>query len=393
MGEKEDIDNIKEPKAEEQISKKKILIGAIIGVGIITLLIIVSSIVMNNFKNQKKPKKLEEHISERKKITDSKNTSYEGKNIFDKNNKNNKNNNNNHNSINSKKTIKEEQKKLTPEINEQLKLLQEQLLQEELSARKSTISFDEVQQNNTSNNNTIPTTNVNGITTPNFGQEDQNKIKEKKDFFNGKGEETSSIYNPYQLVKPVTKYQVNAGSIIPGIFITGVKSTLPGRMIGQVRTNVYDTTTGQFLLIPKGAKIIGMYDSNITFGQNRVMIVWERIIFPSGKSIQLNRFSGTDLSGYAGVTGKVNNHFGKLLTSVVLSSILGSATAITTNNDDNDDNNWRTAAGEGAGEQMINIGSKYADKLLNVAPEITISPGEKFNILVNSDLILEPVEE
>lgn len=134
---------------------------------------------------------------------------------------------------------------------------------------------------------------------------------------------------------------------------------------------------------------MGMYDSNVTFGQDRVMIIWERIIFPSGKSIELDRFVGTDLSGYAGVTGKVNNHYEKLLTSVVLSSIIGAGTAIV---DDDDDNDWKSEAGHGAGEQIINIGTKFADKVMNIAPEITIAPGQKFNIIVNSDMLLEPIE-
>ena len=163
-------------------------------------------------------------------------------------------------------------------------------------------------------------------------------------------------------------------------------------MIGQVREDVYDSVTGNYVLIPKGAKLLGVYDSNVTFGQDRVMIIWERIIFPSGKSIQLNRFVGTDLSGYAGVTGKVNNHYAKLLTSVVLSSLIGAGTAIVTNNDNDKNNDWKYAAGQGAGEQIINIGNKFAERVINIAPEITIAPGQKFNIIVSSDMVLEPVK-
>ena len=290
--------------------------------------------------------------------------------------------------------------KLEENFDEALRNYYEQLLQEELAARRSVIQFEntEQQQNKNSNNNSFiganTNTNISGMAgLGNMLQQDQNKIKEKKEFLNGVNEEQITIYNPYEIISPLSEYQINAGSIIPGIFITGVKSTLPGRMIGQVRENVYDSVTGNHLLIPKGARLLGMYDSNVTFGQNRIMIIWERILFPNGNSIQLDRFAGTDLSGYAGVTGKVNNHYGKLLTSVVLSSIIGAGTAIVTNDDDDNDKDWQQAAGEGAGEQIINIGTKFAEKVMNISPEITISTGQKFNIIVNSDMILQPLNK
>lgn len=381
-----------EPKSENKVNKKKVTIVG--GILLITLIIciIISSIISSKLKGNSSSKNNEQKqetvsTNTRKKITE--NMGYEGQKsdflVQDK--EKNK-------DIEQKKVTKEikPQIQIEEKLDESLKAYYEQLLQEELAARKSVIQFDDVEQTGT-NTSFIPTTNTNA-NMPNFGnvlpqEADQNKIKEKKEFLKGVNEDKVTIYNPYEVISPLSEYQVNAGSIIPGIFITGVKSTLPGRMIGQVRENVYDSTTGNHLLIPKGARLLGMYDSNVTFGQDRIMIIWERIIFPSGKSIQLDRFAGTDLSGYAGVTGKVNNHYGKLLTSVVLSSIIGAGTAIVDN--DNDDDDWKQAAGEGAGEQIINIGTKFAEKVMNISPEITIATGQKFNIIVNSDMVLEPI--
>lgn len=383
-----------EPKSETKIDKKKIAIAGAGLAGILIIFVFLSSIVNSKVKKMTAPKQeaqQEVASTSRKKITD--NAGYEGqKSTYliekEKNNTTVENQNNN-----QTKEIKAENN--FKQIDENLQAYYEQLLQEELAARKSVIKFDDPEQT-TTNNSFIPSTNsnTNSIIPSNFGniipQEDQNKIKEKKEFLRGTNEDKLSIYNQHEIVDPLSQYQVNAGNIIPGVFITGVKSTLPGRMVGQVRENVYDSVTGNYLLIPKGARIMGMYDSNVTFGQDRVMIIWERIIFPSGKSIELDRFVGTDLSGYAGVTGKVNNHYGKLLTSVVLSSIIGAGTAIV--DDDDDDDDWKSEAGRGAGEQIINIGTKFADKVMNIAPEITIAPGQKFNIIVNSDMLLEPIE-
>lgn len=388
----ENIENY-EPESENKINKKKI---SLVGLGLILVLfifVIISSIVSTKLKKISNPKseQKQETVSasnSRKKIIDNK--GYEGeKSQFlvqnKEKSKNTFNNSNNVKEIKSKVQIEEK-------LDESLKAYYEQLLQEELSARKSVIQFDDPEQRQQTNAGFIPGTTTN-TSMPNLGnilpqEADQNKIKEKKEFLKGVNEDKISIYNPYEVISPLSEYQVNAGSIIPGIFITGVKSTLPGRMIGQVRENVYDSTTGNHLLIPKGARLLGIYDSNVTFGQDRIMIIWERIIFPNGKSIQLDRYAGTDLSGYAGVTGKVNNHYGKLLTSVVLSSLIGAGTAIVENDNDDD---WKRSAGEGAGEQIINIGTKFAEKIMNISPEITIATGQKFNIIVNSDMVLEPV--
>lgn len=389
----EDMENY-EPKSENKINKKKI---TIVGLGLLVILfifVLISSLVSSKLKEISNPKteQTQEAIAatnSRKKITE--NIGYAGeKSQFLVQNK--EKTTNTTDTSNNIKEIKP-QIQIEEKLDESLKAYYEQLLQEELSARKSVIQFDDVEKTGGTNTSFIPGGNTN-TSIPNFGnilpqEADQNKIKEKKEFLKGVNEDKVTIYNPYEVISPISEYQVNAGSIIPGIFITGVKSTLPGRMIGQVRENVFDSMSGNHLLIPKGARLLGMYDSNVTFGQDRVMIIWERIIFPSGKSIQLDRFAGTDLSGYAGVTGKVNNHYGKLLTSVVLSSIIGAGTAIVDNDNDADD--WKQAAGEGAGEQIINIGTKFAEKVMNISPEITIATGQKFNIIVNSDMILEPI--
>lgn len=162
-------------------------------------------------------------------------------------------------------------------------------------------------------------------------------------------------------------------------------------MKGIVREDVYDTVTGNHLLIPKGTTLIGTYDSNVTFGQNRALVIWQRLIFPNGKTVLLDNMGGVDLSGYAGLKDKVNNHNLELFKAVVLSSILGAGTAIVSDEDD-DDNDWKAEAGRGAGEQIITIGNRLADKLLALQPTIEIRPGQRLNIMLHSDLILTPYE-
>lgn len=273
-----------------------------------------------------------------------------------------------------------------------------QLIQQEQEARTSKMNFSlNLQQGkqNQNINSGIGNT-VNSIQNPLIGNLVQNEYKEqngqadKKAFLNSQS--NTKFYNSYMEMEAIAPYEVKAGSIIPGIIYTGINSELPGNIIGLVRENVYDTVTGSTLLIPQGTKIMGKYDSSVTFGQERVLIVWDRLIFPNGKSIGLDNMPGVDLSGYAGMKDKVNNHYFKLLQAVVLSSFLGAGEAIITRDEYGKDD-WRYEAGKGGGEVIIDFGNKMADKILNQQPTLEIRPAQKFNIMVVSDLILSPYEK
>lgn len=271
------------------------------------------------------------------------------------------------------------EKKINPLLNEYYSTL----YQEELNARKSEISFYKKDSSIT------PSEVLGGKTSQDTGiiiDDDLNKQKDKRNFF--KNEEKRKIYNSGRELYSISPYEVKAGTYIPGVLISGINSDLPGNIKGQVREDVYDTVTGNHLLIPKGTTLIGTYDSGVTFGQNRALVVWQRLIFPNGKTMLLDNMGGVDLSGYAGFKDRVDNHNLELFKAVILSSILGAGTAIVSD----DDNDWKGEAGRGAGEQVIMIGNRLADKLLALQPTITIRPGYRFNIMTHSDLILTPYE-
>ena len=168
-----------------------------------------------------------------------------------------------------------------------------------------------------------------------------------------------------------------------------VNSDNPGSILAITRETVYDSLTGTIKLIPMGTKLYGQYSSEVAFGKERVQIVFNRMTLPNGKSINLGSMIGSDLEGQSGLKDKVDTHMTKVVASVVMSAILGAGTAITTDNNSNNDNDWRYAAGQGAGEQMINVGNKYAEKVLNVQPTLTIRSGYRANIIIDKDIILE----
>lgn len=275
------------------------------------------------------------------------------------------------------------------EEKEYLRAYYERLIQEEQDARTSSMSFKTMTSNNqNSSNSSLGGTETQiGNTGVNFAQEDQNKQAEKKAFL--QAAEAAHYYNKHSLIDKISPYEIKAGNIIPGVMITATISDLPGYMLGQVRENIYDTVTGSILLIPKGTRIIGKYDSTVSFGQERILVVWQRLIFPNGKSLGLDNMPGTDMSGLAGFKDKVNNHFFKLLQAVVLSSFVGAGEAIITRDEYGEDD-WRYEAGRGGGEVALEFGNKIADRVLAQQPTIEIPMGYRFNIIVNSDLILEP---
>jgi type IV secretion system protein VirB10 len=184
---------------------------------------------------------------------------------------------------------------------------------------------------------------------------------------------------------------VQAGSVIPAALITGLRSDLPGEITAQVTANVYDSPTGKILLIPQGAKLIGQYDAQISFGQSRALLVWNRLIMPDGHSMVLERQPGTDTEGYAGLEDEVDNHWGSLFEAAVLSTVLSVGTAAGTNNGSSA-TSLAQALQQGASQSLNQTGEQVVSRSLSVQPTITIRPGFPVNVLVTHDLVLEPYQ-
>ncbi|MEJ1967030.1 MAG: TrbI/VirB10 family protein [Rhizomicrobium sp.] len=180
---------------------------------------------------------------------------------------------------------------------------------------------------------------------------------------------------------------VLAGSVIPAALITSLRSDLPGEITAQVTQDVFDTPTGRILLIPQGAKLVGQYDAQITFGQSRALLVWNRLILPNGKSIVLERQPGTDKEGYAGLEDEVDNHWGTLFEAAILSTVLSVGSEAGTSDSEN---NLAQAIRQGASQSLNQTGEQIVGRSLNIQPTITIRPGFPVNVLVTHDLVLEP---
>lgn len=214
---------------------------------------------------------------------------------------------------------------------------------------------------------------------------DPNFQDSKKDFL--KGSLASGDYLQSSKQAAISPYEVKAGTVIPAALITGVNSDLPGSVTAQVRENVYDTVTGNHLLIPQGTRLIGEYDSKISFGQDRALVVWKRLIFPDGDSLNLDKMQGVDVAGYAGFHDKVNYHYLRIYGNALLLSLVGGGYEIL--NQDSDTESYEDTLAASIGQQLAQVASEMLRKNLNIQPTIIIRPGYKFNVLVMKDIILE----
>ncbi|MBF0478411.1 MAG: TrbI/VirB10 family protein [Candidatus Omnitrophica bacterium] len=217
---------------------------------------------------------------------------------------------------------------------------------------------------------------------------DQVTDNRQENFLKGSGE--IGEYLPYLKQKPLSEYELKAGAVIPIAMITGINSDLPGDITALVTENVYDTVTGQYLLIPQGCRLVGTYDSQLSYGQNRVLVVWLRLQFPNGSTINLDRMQGVDVSGYAGLKDKANNHYLRIYGSALLMSMVGTSYAILEprrkNGSVSDD-----AAGK-VGQQLGDVFTQQTQKNLDIRPTVEIRPGTKSKVMVMKDMILEPYE-
>jgi type IV secretion system protein TrbI len=196
--------------------------------------------------------------------------------------------------------------------------------------------------------------------------------------------------SPDRIEAPASSYVVQAGNIIPASLITGIRSDLPGQITAQVTESIFDSPSGRFLLIPQGTRLIGIYDSQIAFGQSRVLLVWTRLIMPNGRSIVLERQSGADTAGYAGLEDEVDNHWGALFKAALLSTLLGVGSELGAGSDTGNNADIIQALRRGSSDSLNQTGQKVVQRNLNIQPTLTIRPGFPVRVIVNRDLVLEP---
>jgi type IV secretion system protein VirB10 len=218
----------------------------------------------------------------------------------------------------------------------------------------------------------------------------QNRQDQKEAFVAKAGD--TAARNPGSLQLPASPYQVMAGTIIPAALVTGINSDLPGQVIANVSEAVYDTATGRHLLIPQGSRLIGRYDSQVAFGQRRVLLVWTRLILPDTSSVALDRLPGIDPAGYAGLEDGVDWHWDRILAGAALSTLLGVGAELAAPESRTDGDRIVIAGRESAQDTVNQVGQEITKRNMSIQPTLTIRPGFPMRVMVSKDLVLRPYQ-
>jgi type IV secretory pathway VirB10-like protein len=182
-------------------------------------------------------------------------------------------------------------------------------------------------------------------------------------------------------------YTVRAGTVIPGLLVTGVNSDLPGEVLGQTSRDVYDSRTESILLVPQGSRLIGTYD-NRSVGTGRLIVSWTRLILPDGRSMVLPRLAGTDAQGQAGLHDEVDHHYGRVYGAALLTSALTAGVQLSQPQQSSlyAAPSTRQVAAGALGQTMGDIALEGARRGLDIPPTIVVRPGQPFNVFLAGDL-------
>jgi type IV secretion system protein VirB10 len=219
---------------------------------------------------------------------------------------------------------------------------------------------------------------------------DPNLQGRKSAFLGGKGGVATADYLAAPMVHPRSPYEIKAGTVLPAVLITAINSDLPGPVIAQVREHVYDTVTGDHLLVPQGSRLIAQYDSMVAWGQERVLVCWNRLILPNGDSVDLQCMPAADLEGAAGLSDQVDEHWWRILKGAAVATLLSAGTAFVAG----DTTSYNPSVGQvmarSASGEIGHVGQQITRSNLSIQPTITVRPGFSVNVIVTKDMIVPP---
>jgi type IV secretion system protein TrbI len=219
--------------------------------------------------------------------------------------------------------------------------------------------------------------------------EPQSVAQHQQSFLGSQGASPDTDYSPYTVTAPISAYELKAGDVINGRMISGLNSDGPGTIKAVVSQNVYDHATSMHILIPQGSTLVGVYDNAVAYGQNRVVVGWQRIIYPApgSESLDLGRMPGSDQEGFAGFQDETDNHYFQIFTNAILLSLFSAGTQLSQPQASQGDNYspGQTVASS-MGQQLGQLGQEFARRGLDIPPTNRIRNGYPFSIMLTRDI-------
>jgi type IV secretory pathway VirB10-like protein len=219
---------------------------------------------------------------------------------------------------------------------------------------------------------------------------DPNLQDRKNAFLGGKGGVKAADYLPTAMQHPRSPNEIKAGTVLPAVLITAINSDLPGPVVAQVREHVYDTVSGNTLLVPQGSRLIAQYDSMVAWGQERVLLCWNRLVLPNGDSMDLQCMPAADLKGAAGLADQVDEHWWRILKGATVATLLSVGTAYAAGDTSTYNPTVGQVAARSASGEIGTVGAQLTRNNLSIQPTITVRPGFSVNVIVTKDMIVPP---
>lgn len=220
-----------------------------------------------------------------------------------------------------------------------------------------------------------------------YGQQNQavSIQSNKENFYN-------NVSNTVGRGEYLSSYSLWDGTIITGAIETAVNTDNPGQIKARVTENVYSSYDSSFLLIPAGTILFADYNSNVSYGQNRIQIAWNLLIRPDGYRLQLGNMNGVDAQGQSGTKGKVTNHPFETLKALGLVAMYSIIQTEVNTSIRNQNNEYIQNSLTDVYTEASKLGHKIVDRALEIKPTIKLKQGDEIKIITNAPLELPPVK-
>ncbi|HWZ59899.1 MAG TPA: TrbI/VirB10 family protein [Gemmatimonadaceae bacterium] len=188
----------------------------------------------------------------------------------------------------------------------------------------------------------------------------------------------------------MSSFTLTAGTVLAATLVTQITSDLPGTVVAQLTRDAYDSRTGRFVLIPKGTRLIGRYDSRVSAGQRRMLVTWTRLIFPDARELALPDLAAVDEHGAAGLADAVDNHLPRVFGTALALSAVGAGAQLSQPSGGSalvTPSAGQVAAGA-LGQQMSGTATDVLRRAADIPPTITVRAGFPFDLLLAHDLAL-----
>ena len=231
----------------------------------------------------------------------------------------------------------------------------------------------------------------------------QNMQNNKIGFLSDKS--SKKVYNSHRLQYPKSRYVLQAGAFLPAILQMNLRSDLPGPVLARVSRDVYDST-GHFVVVPQGSKLIGTYNSKLSYGQSSLQIKFLRLVLPDLRSVVLDNMVALNEKGQSGLSDSINNHTGRLIASAALSAVFTLPQILAQNQMNSGSSaclgptpppscympqySMRSAGLSAIGTTGSQIASALANRTSNLQPTVTVHKGYEFSVFVSKDLVMPP---